>query len=213
LFQQVNFASVIKIFKNKMKGLNFKQQSCLTRLKTIPKYGILLFMFFLSLNMSCKKFTFRNEIIRCDSLIADLNNAKKVFIIDDEFLSLRIDSMNIISKYIGTLDSTRFNDELKFDFVTYKGILKSYTEYLQIYQSNVYDNSVLLNSVQLLRKNFLEKNSDKNNAINELSNLKLMVESHTKSVKTNIRNIINLENIYTRVSPKISDFYIKYKGN
>jgi len=196
-----------------MKGLNFKQQSCLIRLKIIPKYGFLLFVFLLTLNLSCKKFTFHNEIISCDSLISNLNDAKKVFIIDNEFLGLRIDSMKIISNFIGTLDSTRFNDELKFDFVTYKGILKSYTEYLQIYQSNVYDNSVLLNSVQLLRKDFLEKNTDKDNATNELLKLRLMVESHTKSVKTNIRNIINLENIYTRISPKISNFYIKYQGN
>jgi len=130
-----------------------------------------------------------------------------LLIIDDIFLQNRLDSMQIKYYCISQLDTNRFNDELKYDFVTFHGLIKTYNEIIPQYRSLVYDNQVFLKLTNELRKSFFEKKVNKVNNDKELQQLQTDVSEHVKSVKDVVRNIINLENVYSRLSPKITNFY------
>ena len=189
-----------------------KQQSCLAGNMKLSRHIVMYilaagFIVFIMAGTSCKKYTFREEIMSCDSLMARLDNLKEMLMIDDMFLERRADSMLLKINCISRLDSNLFNDELKYDFVTYRAIYSDYQEFIPLYRSHVFDNEVFIKKTKEVRKKFLEGKPGKEKLDQELEELGREAELHFSSSREIVRNIINLEKIYGRLQPKMDKLY------
>ncbi|MBL6964472.1 MAG: hypothetical protein ISR55_11655 [Bacteroidetes bacterium] len=161
---------------------------------------------------SCKNYDLNTEIRQSDSLLAMIEQASQTLIIDNEFIRLRMDSMEKKLSLISKLDSNRMNDEFKLDIIRYRALLNNYRNFEISYEAITYDNQVHKNYCQDLKKKLLDNEITKKEFSMEYILKKGELENHLLRCVKLVKDMTGIEKMYQRINSRLSSFLIKESG-